>query len=293
MKILITGVSGMLGFNLQKALEKDNHVFSTGNSNFPEEPKNYMVFDLKSNSYDKLITWSNPDLIILSGALTNGNYCNENPIEAMVVNGTSVNKFINATDHKVKIIYISTDAVFPSKLHLAKEKDCVFPENVYGKSKELGEFFLNQSDREFCIIRTTIVGLNSNSRKSGFVEWIINSAINNEEIKLFNDVIFTPISIWDFSKEIKYLISLKNLPRETLHITGSEIITKFEFGTELLKELKLEGSVVRGSSIKDFKDRAKRCTDQTLNVDYYQKKFKRILPNLKKTTISIKQNYYE
>ena len=51
MKILITGVSGMLGFNLQKVLSEDHCVFSTGNSNFPEEPENYMVFDLKSNSF--------------------------------------------------------------------------------------------------------------------------------------------------------------------------------------------------------------------------------------------------
>ena len=293
MKILITGVSGMLGFNLQKVLSEDHCVFSTGNSNFPEEPENYMVFDLKSNSYDKLITWSNPDLIILSGALTNGNYCSENPTEAMNVNGISVSKFINATNKKVKIIYISTDAVFSSKTHLAKENDCVSPESVYGKSKELGEFFLNQSHREFCIIRTTIVGLNSNSIKTSFVEWIVNSAKNNEVISLFNDVTFTPISIWDFTEEIKYLISLKNLPRETLHICGNEIVTKYEFGNELLKKLQIDKSSVRKSLIKEFKDRAKRCTDQTLNVDYYQGKFNRTLPDIKKTITSIKQYYHE
>tara|TARA_B110000967_G_scaffold117159_1_gene119875 strand:+ start:2600 stop:3481 length:882 start_codon:yes stop_codon:yes gene_type:complete len=293
MRILVTGVSGMLGYTLQKVLKENNSVFSTGNSNFPQEPDNYMVFDLKSNTYDKLIKWSNPDLIILSGALTNGNYCNENPIEAMEVNGVSVNKFINSTNKNVKIIYISTDAVFPSKLNLAKENDTVSPESVYGKSKELGEFFLNQSDREFCVIRTTIVGLNFNSRKSGFVEWIVNSAKNNEVINLFTDVIFTPISIWDLSVEIKYLISLKNLPKETLHISGSEITTKHKFGMELLKELKINESSIGQSLIKDFKDRAKRCTDQTLNVDYYQKKFKRALPNLKNTITSIKQHYHE
>ena len=293
MKILITGVSGMLGSNLQKVLSEDNCVFSTGNSNFPEEPENYMAFDLKSNSYDKLIKWSNPDLIILSGALTNGNYCNENPTEAMDVNGLSVSKFINATDKKVKIIYISTDAVFSSKTHLAKENDCVSPESVYGKSKELGEFFLNQSHREFCVIRTTIVGLNTNSRKTSFVEWIVNSAKNNEAINLFNDVTFTPISIWDFTEEIKHLISLENLPKETLHISGNEIVTKYEFGNELLKKLEIDRSSVRKSSIKEFKDRAKRCTDQTLNVDYYQEKFNRTLPNIKKTITSIKQHYHE
>ena len=79
MRILITGVSGMLGAFLYKILEKENEVYGTGNSIFEEEPSNYKVFDLKSENYNEIIKWSNPDLIILSGALTNGNYCNENP----------------------------------------------------------------------------------------------------------------------------------------------------------------------------------------------------------------------
>jgi dTDP-4-dehydrorhamnose reductase len=291
MRILITGVSGMLGASLFKILESDNEVYGTGSSTFEERPNNYKIFDFKSEKYDEIIKWSNPDVIILSGALTNGNYCNENPNEAFDINGLSVKKFLNATDSNVKIVYISTDAVFPSKLHLAKENDCVFPENVYGKSKELGEFFTKFSEREFCVIRTTIVGLNINSKKNGFVEWIINSSNASKNINLFDDVIFNPISIWDLGKEINYLVSLKNLPNEILHISGTEISTKYEFGQALLKTLNLNTNNIERGLISSFKDRAKRCNDQTLDCNYYQNKFNRQLPSLYNTLEVIKYHY--
>lgn len=292
MRILITGVSGMLGATLANMLKEEHEVYGTGNSNFDEQPKNYKVLDLNSDNYQDIIAWSKPEIIILSGALTNGNYCNNNPDEAFSINGISVKKFAKATDASVKFIYISTDAVFPSALHLAKETDCVFPENVYGKSKELGEFFTKLSDREFCIIRTTIVGLNLNSKKAGFVEWIINASKTSEEISLFNDVVFNPISIWELGNEIKHIVSLKDFPNEILHISGTEIVTKYKFGIELLKHLNLDTTTIKSGLISSFKDRAKRCNDQTLSCNYYQQKYNRKLPKLADTLQSINQ-YYE
>lgn len=292
MRILITGVSGMLGATLATMLGEQHEVFGTGNSNYDEQPKNYKVFNLNSNNYKELIAWSQPEVIILSGALTNGNYCNTNPDEAFKINGISVKNFAEVTSNNVKFIYISTDAVFPSALHLAKESDCVSPENVYGKSKELGEFFTKLSDREFCIIRTTIVGLNINSKKSGFVEWMINASKRSEEISLFNDVVFNPISIWELGDEIKHIIALQDFPNETVHISGTEIVTKYEFGMQLLQTLNLQTSTIKKGLISSFKDRAKRCNDQTLDCNYYQEKYKRKLPKLADTLQTINQ-YYE
>ena len=291
--ILITGASGMLGAALARSFSNDYNVFGTGNSKFNEIKFNYKVFDLTSSNYGELIDWSNPHVIIHCGALTNGNYCAENPKEAFEVNGVSVQKFLKATDKGVKLIYISSDAVFPSSLHLAKEIDCAFPENVYGKSKELGEFFLNTSvDRDFTIIRTTIVGLNINKQKTGFVEWIINTAKKSKELGLFTDVLFTPISIWDLVNEIKFLIESNNINSEILHI-GGELCTKYQFGNSLLKSLSIPTTKLIESSILSFNDRAKRCTDQSLDSSFYQQKYKRTLSNLNQTVNTIKKYYYE
>ena len=88
---------------------------------------------------------------------------------------------------------------------MVKENDLTNPESIYGKSKELGEQYLINSNRKFIAIRT-IVGLNKFKNPEGFVDWIIKSSINKEKIKLFQDVIFNPISVWDLTKEILFLI---------------------------------------------------------------------------------------
>lgn len=293
-RILITGASGMLGMTLAKMLEKKYTIFATGSSNnLVHNFEYYLPFNLANGNYDELMNWANPDIVIHCGALTNGNYCKENPNEAFNINGVSIQKILNATTNSVKIIYISTDAVFPSALHLAKETDCVKPENVYGKSKELGEFFLLNSDRKYTIIRTTIVGLNLNKTKQGFVEWIVNSAKSGEEISLFDDVVFTPISIWNLSEEIDYLIEQDTINSEILHITGSESCSKYQFGIALLKSLEVKKDKVNRGSILQFKDRAKRCTDQTLDTSNYQEKYNRKLPTLTETINEIKNKYNE
>jgi len=293
MRILITGASGMLGATIVNMLSKKFVVFATGNSEYELIDCEYKIFDLLNDNYDELINWSKPDLIIHSGALTNGNYCKGNPLEAFCVNGLSVKKLIDASNDSVKIIYISTDAVFPSERHMAKEVNPVSPENIYGKSKELGEFFLTTSNRSYAIIRTTIVGLNENNKKSGFLEWIINSSINNVHIDLFGDVLFTPISIWNLTNEIAFLIENDKISSEILHIAGNSLCTKYEFGISVLKGLGLSVKFINKSSIMEFPDRAKRCVDQSLNSTFYQKKYGRILPNLEQTVNTIKHYYYE
>ena len=289
--ILITGASGMLGASLVNDLKDQFNIYATGNSFFKEQHTQFMKFDLKSDCYLELIEWANPDIIIHSAALTNGNFCEENPNDAFNINGISVQKFLKTTNNDVKIIYISTDAVFPSSLNLAKESDCVFPENVYGKSKELGEFFLNTSiDRSYTIIRTTIFGLNLNTNKSGFAEWIINSAKESKQIGLFTDVLFTPISIWDLANEIEFLIKTDNINSEALHIAG-ELCNKYDFGSKLLEELNISTKTLSKTLISSYKDRAKRSNDQSLDSSYYSEKYQRELVSLDQTILKLKSHY--
>tara|TARA_B100001741_G_scaffold285669_1_gene261993 strand:+ start:513 stop:1400 length:888 start_codon:yes stop_codon:yes gene_type:complete len=290
-RILITGASGMLGATLVNMLKSNYKIFATGNSYFKKQHSQYMKFDLKDGFYQDLINWANPDIIIHCGALTDGNICENNPSLAFDVNGVSIYKLLCATKNHVKIIYISTDAVFPSSCHLAKEVDLVSPENVYGKSKELGEFFLNTSvNRKYTIVRTTIVGLNINQNKTSFVEWIINSIKQNKDLGLFSDVLFSPISIWSLAEEIKFLIETNNINCETLHIAG-ELCTKHEFGVKLLHNLNLSSRKLFKTYISNMKNRAGRSNDQSLDSSHYQKYYNRKLLNLDQTILNIKQHY--
>ena len=132
-KILITGASGMLGATLVNILNDNYDVYATGNSLFDNQHYKYLKFDLSNKSFEKLFEWSNPDIVIHCAALTNGNYCESNPEKAFEINSNSMNKILKYTKSHVKIIYISTDAVFSGNDSLSKFNDLiriVFMENL-------------------------------------------------------------------------------------------------------------------------------------------------------------------
>ena len=252
------------------------------------------VSTLQNKDFKELIAWSNPDVIIHCAALTNGNYCEQHPLKSMDVNGLALKKLADEVSDRVQIIYISTDAVFSNHAHLASEENCPNPESVYGKSKELGEFFLNQYGKNYTIIRTTIVGFNQKKNKQGFVEWIINSSKNKNEISLFNDVLFTPITCNGLGENILLILRARQkYNQKILHISGREIISKYTFGISLLKALGLDTTTVKKGSITTFEDRAKRSSDQSLNCMLFEKMEKIELPNLAETIGNLKESYHE
>lgn len=276
-RVLVTGASGMLGACLVKLWSNKYNIFATSHSNFSDNTaKNYKIFDLKNENYGELIEWAKPDIIVHCAAITNVDYCEDNADEAMIVNGGSVKKILEFAPN-AKLIFISTDAVFPCGTHLAIENSPTGPENIYGRSKEYGENFIKNSLKNNCTVRTTIIGKNINTYKQGFIEWIISSIGKSNRIKLFDDVFFTPISIWHLADELEWVMSNK-VPK-LLHISGSEIMTKYEFGYRLCQKMGLDTSLIKAGSIDSFQFRAKRAKDQTLDSSFYMSISKHKLPN--------------
>jgi dTDP-4-dehydrorhamnose reductase len=266
--VLITGASGMLGSTLSFLWKDKYNIFATSYQNYPNNQiNNFKEFDLISNSYDDLINWSNPDIIVHCGAITNMDQCEVNPKIARAVNTESINKIL-AVNSDIKIIYISSDAVFPLDCTMSTEKEITNPITVYGKSKAIAEQYLLDSNTNHLIIRTTIVGININQNKTGFVDWIIDSALNQKQIKLFDDQIFTPISIWHLAKELEVCIN-SNLSG-VLHIVGKDRISKFEFGKKLCYNLGLSTNNIKKSNINEFNFKAQRSKDQTMSSKYYE-----------------------
>lgn len=292
-RMLITGASGMLGGTLVKYFAADYEVYATSSQSDLPFAERHLQFDLNSEDYEPLVSWSQPDVIIHSAALTNGNYCDQNPELALQTNALSLHKLGLSADSNTRILYISTDAVFSGETQNSTEKDHAASESVYGKSKELGEFFLELRSQNFTIIRTTIVGVNQLSGRQGFAEWIVNSAKGEERIGLFEDVLFTPISCSSLAHKLSSIIDQNLFVNERVHIGASEIYSKYDFGIALLEELGLSTNHVDRGQITSFEDRAKRATDQSLDSSYFEKKTGIKLPGLKETVKQLKEDFHE
>ncbi len=283
----------MLGGTLIKFFSTEFEVYATSGQAELPYASNHLKFDLTVEDYRPLIEWAQPDVIIHTAAMTNGNQCDDNPELALKINALTLNKLGISADVKTRVLYISTDAVFPGEAHKSKEQDYTASESVYGKSKELGEFFLQLRSQNFTIIRTTIVGVNQLKGRQGFVEWIVNSAKNGERIALFEDVLFTPISCFSLAESISIILNQNLFVNEKVHIGASEIFSKYDFGMALLEELGLSTDIIDRAKITKFADRAKRATDQSLDSSYFEEITGTALPGLKETVRQLKKDLYE
>jgi dTDP-4-dehydrorhamnose reductase len=290
MRILVTGATGMLGTCIVEAWQGKYEVFATGRKNFEGNPAtNFFEKDLKDDSYEDILNWADPEIIVHCAALTHVDYCEDHPRETFNINSESVSK-LHPGKSNSRMLFISSDAVFKDGLPMATESMNADAESIYGQSKRDAEKTLFQVPGEHLSIRTTIVGKNLNPTKQGFAEWIIQSLRNETEITLFEDAIFTPITIWHLAQELEYLFdsSIKGI----LHISGTDAISKYEFAMKLCEGLSLDASLVKKGSIRNINFKAKRSLDQTLSSDYYQSLTDRELPTMDQTTSRIVQAFH-
>jgi dTDP-4-dehydrorhamnose reductase len=140
--IVITGQNGLLSKELQKL---DSNIRGLSSNDF-DITKEDIKLKLKS---------LNPDIIIHSAAVTNSHDVNSNPILAIKTNiiGTA---FLSeyCLENNKRLVYISTDYVYPGTDGNYKETDPILPYNNYAWTKLGGECSVKLVPN-YLIIRTS------------------------------------------------------------------------------------------------------------------------------------------
>ena len=281
----------MLGANIVKYLNHKYDIYFTDKTNFKDGyDKKFIPLNLLDKSYENIFKKIAPDVIIHCGAITDVDFCEKNKMKAYGVNALSVRKFLRFFPNS-RLIHISSDAVFSDHLHLATEKEETEPLNTYGLSKLLGENEIKIHGAPHLSIRTTLVGLNINPKKQSFIEWVITSIKGGKNINLFNDVLFTPISVYDFIQELDWIIN--NHLSGIIHLSGDDVVSKFDFGRKICDNLNLNSSLIMSKPFDKTLFNASRSKDQTLDSSFYKMVSIRKLPTLKDTVLSICNEYLE
>ena len=266
MKIYITGIAGMLGYSIfqelnQKADIRGIDIADFGQM-FPEKVYN-RISVLNLDELEADICLDIPDVIIHTVALVNVDLCEKNNILARELNVKSTENLIYICNkHDIKLIFISTDAVFDGKNNkLYNESDRINPINYYGKTKAEAEKLVLKYENNM-VVRTNIYGMNIQS-KSSFGEWIVKSLEKREKLKMFVDIDFSPILVNELS-HILYECIIHDL-KGLYHICGSGSITKYEFGRFLAKEFGYDEELIQPSSSEDHYFIAKRSKHMGLS----------------------------
>ena len=222
-RIFITGIKGQLGTTLDKYLSSYFNVL-----NNQGDLKNIDISDKSELKY--IFKELSPDYIINCAALTNVDFCEQNKSNSYEVNVNGIKNIISCTTNDTKIIHISTDYVFSGNRNIYNESDIPNPLSYYGKNKLESENILRSSNRNYLIIRPSVIFGNTGNN---FYVWVRDSLKNNKDISVVTDQISNPTWSWSLSEAI-YKSILSNITG-LFHYAGEEIISRYDFAVKIAK----------------------------------------------------------
>lgn len=219
-----------------------------------------------------------PDAIINLVGLTNVDLCEEFPNESYISNVKSLENvatWIKCIDHPVRLIHISTDQVYDgSGPHL---EDNVSLKNYYAFSKYAGE--LVASSVGATILRTNFFGRSWTLRRSSLTDWLHTSLSNGVSIRVFDDVMFSPLSMGTLVEMISLVLAREF--NGIYNVGARDGLSKAEFAYSFARAAGLGVSSMERCSVDDVGFiKTYRPKDMRMNVSRFELATGIFLPSL-------------
>lgn len=228
--ILVLGASGMLGHTVLRLFGQSPgyQVWGSARSwhapaRLPENMRGRIVHGIdveNTDSLSKLFASTRPDVVIncvgLVKQLSNAN----DPLAAIPINSILPHRLARMCEvARARLVHISTDCVFSGSKGQYKETDAADANDLYGRSKFLGEV-----DYPHAItLRTSIIGHELNS-EHGLVGWFL---AQQGLVKGFNRAIFSGLPTVELARVIRDFVIPHHELTGTYHVSADSI-NKFE-----------------------------------------------------------------
>lgn len=228
-RVLIVGATGLLGHKVWQVLGRhcevygtvrrfDNRLRATGI--FDEERMIKDVDAWNMDSVQRALKQVKPNWVISCVGLVKQKEIAHDPTQAIYINALFPHLLAEAccTDG-IRVIQISTDCVFSGKRGKYTEADASDAEDLYGRTKFLGEL-----TRSGCLtLRTSIVGRDLFSDYS-LIDWFLSQA--GGEVRGYDRAIYSGLTTAALSREVWKIIS-QYPDLEGLYHVSSPAVTKF------------------------------------------------------------------
>ncbi|MBN1140899.1 MAG: SDR family oxidoreductase [Deltaproteobacteria bacterium] len=245
MRILILGGDGMLGHQLLRYLVGRHEVrvtlrqgmevyrchrlFHVGNS-FPG-------VDVRSfERLTEVVAEFRPDAVVNGVGIVKQRLLAKESLPTLEINALLPHRLAMLCKAAgARLIHLSTDCVFSGKKGNYRENDLSDAEDLYGKSKFLGEVH-----ESHCLtLRTSIIGREL-FRKKSLLEWFL---AQQGAVRGFKNAIFTGFSTLEMSRIIEMLLVAYPLA-SGLYQVSSDPLSKFELLSLINRELRRDIEIV-------------------------------------------------
>ena len=278
-RCLVTGASGLLGLNLCLQFLPDFEVFGVSNtislSNLPFQTikKNLEEPEAIKNIIDQY----KPDIIFHCAAMANIDQCEENPDLTFRINAELPGKIAYLSKRKgIKLVHISTDAVFDGQKGNYTEDDQPNPLGVYAKSKLEGENYVSENNPEALIARVNFYGYSITGKRS-LSEFFLNNLLDNKSMLGFTDVFFCPLIVNDLVDLLHEMINADLCG--IYHTLSCESLSKYDFGCMIAERFSLDAGLIKPVSVYESGLVATRSLNLTLQTQKLSSALDKKLPD--------------
>ncbi len=231
MRILVLGISGMLGNAVFRFFSaRDCHeVYGTLRSSrdiasFPTHLHNRItagIDALDQESVIRILSDTQPDIVINCIGLIKQLSSAKDPLVALPLNALFPHRLSRLCKlARARLVHISTDCVFSGRGGGYLESDISDAEDLYGKSKQLGEV----TDQTHVItLRTSIIGHELHSQHA-LVDWFLSS---DDRINGFARAIFSGLPTIELARVIHDHV-LTDASLHGLYHVSAEPISKYD-----------------------------------------------------------------
>ncbi len=263
MRILVFGVTGMLGNAMFRVLTEDKRLTVYGSARngdarhyFAEELANQIIAGVDVENHDSLVrafAAVRPDVVVNCVGLVKQLPDANNPLQAVPINTLLPHRLAALCQATAaRLVHFSTDCVFSGSTGNYLETDFPNPNDLYGRSKLLGEV-----DYPHAItLRTSIIGHELTGHRS-LINWFL---AQQGSINGFTRAIYSGLPTVELATVIRDWI----LPRSDLHgiyHVASKPINKFDL---LQLVAKTYGKVI------EITRSEKLVIDRSLNADRFK-----------------------
>lgn len=244
MKLLLTGVSGLLGINFAHEMQNEHEIIGVDRGKLVNAPFNVLRHDLlEEGALDAILDAAQPEWLINCAALADLDACENDPEHAKRLNTDLPRQLARACkERNIALIHISTDAVFDGeKDGFYTEDDKPNPLGVYAKTKLDGEWAVLTENPSAIVSRVNFYGWSLSGRRS-LAEFFFHNLTHNKSMSGFTDVVFCPMLVNDTSRLLVKM--LRRGLHGLYHLVGTQAMSKYQFGVEIARKFSLrEGDI--------------------------------------------------
>jgi dTDP-4-dehydrorhamnose reductase len=272
MKVLVTGASGQVGWELSKSgVRKGFEILALDR----------ISLDITDQSaINRKVRGSGVSLVVNAAAYTAVDQAESEPEVAFAVNRDGPAYLASVcAEAGIPLIHISTDFVFDGKKEGPYlESDQISPLNVYGESKAAGETAVSTRLREHIIVRTSwVYGVKGRN----FVKTMLNLGRKRDVIQVVEDQYGCPTYAADLGDMIMRIAAQMREKKEitwgTYHYCGRGVTSWHGLAQEIFllanQYTSLKVKKVEAIRTADYPTPAKRPLNSALNCSLVEKTF--------------------